>query len=154
MAEWPISFVVPIVAAAVGLSTACSEELPPPTTDQAAGAPMLSDGQREDLERVEIDVETAVRELDLEIDRLEEEWEPDSSEALVEKYVDDVNAVRKRVREIRQRLEIVRPYEDRAFARVRRDVERHLARFDHRIEVLETTIGHGVVAEGERGVVR
>ncbi len=130
----------------VGGVIACQEEVPANPPEPTA---VLGEMSERDLEAVNIEVDTRLRELDLEIERIEGEWDPSSNEAVTDLHRENVRNVRARMNKLQGQLDAIEPHEDAEFARARKRAEFLLEKYDERVDVLEAAIARAGAADAQ-----
>mgnify|MGYP006195482029 CR=1 FL=1 len=131
-----------IVGASLIFAFACEADPPsgPPSSArlrEEAPPPMLVSEKTALLDFV-----TAIREIEMEIKRVELEWNPEARASVVERHREALEAVRHRIRSIRDDIEERRPQASYDFRSKAERVEQKLADFEARVEVLEAAIAH------------
>ena len=127
---------------------ACDDEGPRAMNNTVAEPALRVRSER--LDRARIDVETAVREMRLELERLEQEWDPSASRAVADLHRTHIDAVRRRIARERDLLASLQHGENRDFARARRRAQVDLDSFESRLDALDIALEHaGLEGDGD-----
>ena len=106
-----------------------------------------------ELEELQLDVEVALREIEIEVERLEEEWEPEKSFEIAQLHEEDITALRARILKIEERLEDAKDDETTRFRRFRLQTTQRLSEFDERLDVIEAALAHAALRPRPRSLL-